>query len=76
MGKITVKGQVTIPQGIRERYGMIADSEVEFVEDAGRVYLVPSEPKRPSADRFRKVRGTATVRMGTDEIMALLRSGE
>ena len=33
--RITTKGQVTIPQGIRERNGFLPHTEVEFVEEAG-----------------------------------------
>ena len=28
--KITTKGQVTIPQHLRERYGLLPETEVEF----------------------------------------------
>lgn len=37
--KITVKGQVTIPKLIRERYGLRPGSEVRFVEEDRRVVL-------------------------------------
>lgn len=32
--KITSKGQVTIPQDIRERFGLLPNTEVEFVPTA------------------------------------------
>jgi AbrB family looped-hinge helix DNA binding protein len=38
--RVTTKGQVTIPQHIREKFGITPDSEVDFVEEKGRVYLV------------------------------------
>jgi AbrB family looped-hinge helix DNA binding protein len=72
MGKVTVKGQVTIPQAIRDRYGLAVHSEVEFVEEQGRVYLVP-ERLPPNVDGIRRARGSASVRMSTDEILALTR---
>ncbi len=71
------KGQVTIPQAIRERYGLLPDTEVEFVESGGRVTLVPS----PSKDTDRgsravaRLRGSARSGMSTDEILALTRGG-
>lgn len=37
--KITVKGQVTIPKIIRERYGLRPGSEVRFVEEDRKVVL-------------------------------------
>lgn len=71
--RITTKGQVTIPQHIREKLGITPATEIEFVEEKGRVYIVKKvDPKKPSL-RFRKLRGVATVRMTTDEIMALTR---
>lgn len=37
--KVTSKGQVTIPKGIRERLGVKPGSEVLFVEDRDGVHL-------------------------------------
>ena len=71
MARITVKGQVTIPQDLRDRYGLDPHSEVEFVEEHGRVYL--ASPRKPHRDNIRRARGTAAVRMTTDEILALTR---
>lgn len=72
--RVTIKGQVTIPQRIREKLGIVpAASEVDFVEEAGRVYLVKKAVAAGARRRFRKLRGVATVRMTTDEIMALTR---
>jgi AbrB family looped-hinge helix DNA binding protein len=71
--RITTKGQVTIPQHIREKLGITPATEIEFVEEKGRVYIIKrADPKKASL-RFRKLRGVATVRMTTDEIMALTR---
>ena len=44
--RITSKGQVTIPQSIRERLGLLPHTEVEFSVERG----VAAEP---SADRRR-----------------------
>jgi AbrB family looped-hinge helix DNA binding protein len=73
--RITSKGQVTIPQAIRERYGLLPDTDVEFVISGGRVTLVP----QPSRDNDRgsktvaRLRGSASAGMSTDEILALTR---
>jgi len=71
--RVTTKGQVTIPQHIREKLGILPATEIEFVEEKDRVYIVKKKgPDNPN-NRFRKLRGVATVRMTTDEIMALTR---
>jgi AbrB family looped-hinge helix DNA binding protein len=71
--RVTTKGQVTIPQSIREKLGITPSTEVDFVEERGRVYLLKRKGKSAATGRFRKLRGTATVKMTTDEIMALTR---
>ena len=72
--RITSKGQVTIPRPIRQKLGLHPNTEVEFQVEG-------------NTARIRKVRGSAgrgqglvahlkrrgTVRMSTDEIMALTR---
>jgi AbrB family looped-hinge helix DNA binding protein len=72
--RVTTKGQVTIPQPIREKLGITPFTEVSFVEKKGRVYLVKKKGGNKTSGRFRKLRGMATVKMTTDEIMALTRS--
>ena len=71
--RVTTKGQVTIPQHIREKLGIIPATEVEFVEEKDRVYLVKKQGATASGKRFQRLRGMATVRMTTDEIMSLTR---
>jgi AbrB family looped-hinge helix DNA binding protein len=75
--RITSKGQVTIPQAVREETGLLPNTEVEFIVDAGGVRIVRSPTgKRPSrgSRAVSALRGRAGgVRMSTDEIMALTR---
>jgi antitoxin PrlF len=74
--RITSKGQVTIPQEIREQYGLLPDTEVEFVVKRNVVQLIKAmNSDRPTRGEalVRRLRGTATVRMSTDEILALTR---
>lgn len=73
--KITSKGQVTIPQHIRERYGFMPETEVEFRERDGVVVLEAAHRRSPdAADRFvETLRGTARTSLSTDEIMRLTR---
>ncbi len=71
--RVTTKGQVTIPQHVREKLGITPATEIDFIEKKGRVYLVKKKGKNITTRRFRKLRGIATVKMTTDEIMALTR---
>ena len=43
--RVTIKGQVTIPQEIHEKLGITPAVEVDFIEEKGRVYLVKSKNK-------------------------------
>jgi AbrB family looped-hinge helix DNA binding protein len=71
--KVTTKGQVTIPQHIREKLGITPSSEVDFVEENNTVYLVKKPGVPPRTNKFRPFRGIASVKMSTDEIMSLTR---
>ena len=74
--RITSKGQVTIPQDIREKFGLLPDTEVEFVAKKDSVQIMKSaNPARPTRDQaiVRRLRGRAGVGMSTDEILALTR---
>lgn len=72
---VTSKGQVTIPKKVRDLLGIQAGSAVDFeLTPSGDVVLRhrKGKPKRPPR-RFARLRGIATVRMSTDQIMALTR---
>lgn len=75
--KVTTKGQVTIPQDIREQLGIRPGSDVEFSIDGEVAKLTPV---RGSASRgqllVEKMRGAATIKLTTDEIMALTRGDD
>lgn len=72
--KITTKGQVTIPVDVRERLGLLPDTEVQF-RVRGNVAILEkvTGPTRRGADIIRRLRGRGTVKMTTDEILALTR---
>lgn len=74
--RVTTKGQVTIPQNIREKLGITPATEVDFIEEKGRVYIVKKKGKDAAARKFRKLKGIATVKMTTDDIMALTRGDQ
>jgi AbrB family looped-hinge helix DNA binding protein len=72
--KITSKGQVTIPADIREKAGLLPSTEVEFAMERGKVVI----RKAAGADRrgrrlIEALQGKGSVRMTTDQIMALTR---
>lgn len=74
--RITSKGQVTVPQHIRERLGLVPNTEVEFTLDGDAVRL--TKARRPSAPtragrHIARMRGTLKTGMTTDELMKLLR---
>jgi AbrB family looped-hinge helix DNA binding protein len=71
--RVTTKGQVTIPRHIREKLGILPATEIAFVEEKDRVYIVKKKDPGNRNNPFRKLRGVATVKMTTDEIMALTR---
>jgi AbrB family looped-hinge helix DNA binding protein len=75
--RITTKGQVTIPQDVRERAGLMPGTDVEFKIEAGIVYLVKATGAAGRKTRGQKLveslRGRGDFRMTTDEVMALMR---
>jgi AbrB family looped-hinge helix DNA binding protein len=74
--RITSKGQVTIPQEIRERFGFLANTDVDFRVEGGAVRVVRTERKRGQSRGsalVARLRGRADTRMTTDEILALTR---
>lgn len=73
-GRVTTKGQITIPLEIRERLAIQPGSIVEF-ELQGDAVVV--RKRRDGGGRgsglVSRMRGTATARLTTDEIMRLTR---
>jgi antitoxin PrlF len=75
MSKVTSKGQVTIPKAIRDAFGFLPGTEVEFVSD--------DEGVRVRRSRAGRRRGEEVVRhlresgknftMTTEEVMRLTR---
>jgi len=73
--RITSKGQVTIPQAIREQLGLLPNTEVEFAIERGVAVLRPKRGTLPRAQRLvghLKTHG-AKMRMSSRELLALLR---
>ncbi len=70
--RVTTEGRVTIPRGIRKALNISAGTEVDFVEENGRYYIVKREQPKTTG-KFGKLRGIATAKMTTDEILSLMR---
>lgn len=75
--KVTVKGQITIPLALRERFGLLPGTEVEFVAGQEALQLkarkASKKTGRTSDLWLAKAAGSAKPGMRTDEIMALTR---
>jgi AbrB family looped-hinge helix DNA binding protein len=76
--RITSKGQVTIPQAIRDSLGLLPHSEVEFEIDGDSVRLRKARQTRTrGAALVAHLRDAAatrrTRRLTTDQILALTR---
>ena len=72
--RITSKGQVTIPRDIRDRYGLLPHTEVEFVAEGDTVFLRKADGENHRLRAWLdQARGSADIKMTTDEIMSLTR---
>lgn len=75
--KVTVKGQITIPQALRERFNLRPGTEVEFVAGKNALEIKPREPGDSPHKNFdlwlSKAAGSARSGLSTDELMAITR---
>ena len=71
--RLTSKGQVTIPQAIRERLGLMPNSEVEFEIVGESVRIRKAKRQSRGSDLVAKMRGRSTAGLTTAQIMALTR---
>ncbi len=77
--RLTSKGQVTIPQAVRDKAGLHAHSEVEFEVCANGDVLIrrAAAAASPLRTAFERVRGSANAiqfkGMGTDDFMKYIR---
>jgi AbrB family looped-hinge helix DNA binding protein len=69
--RVTQKGQVTIPIGVRQALGIRAGSEVDFeLDDSGARLVVDGDR---GAAEIARMRGAGDIELTTDEILALTR---
>jgi AbrB family looped-hinge helix DNA binding protein len=73
--KLTSKGQVTIPQRLRKKFGLFPATEVSFEESGDGVLIKPAaSSRRRQAERWiKRARGSATAKVTTDQILHLTR---
>lgn len=60
--KMTTKGQVTVPKGVRERLGLRPGDEIEFIEEDGMFRV----RKRLTETPLKKYRGYLKGSAGSD----------
>ena len=76
--RITSKGQVTIPQAIREQCGLLPHTEVRFELEEGRVLLVKQDPSGGRGEEGLRLLRQALLNtsLRTDELLDLCRGVE
>ena len=65
VAKITTKGQVTIPQSVREHLGLREGDQIEFVTENGQMVV---RPLRAKADPFDRWSGRLPAFQSLDEL--------
>jgi AbrB family looped-hinge helix DNA binding protein len=71
--RVTSKGQVTIPQAIREQLGIQPGTEVGFEVEGDAIRIVKTAPSTRGHVLVDRLRGSGHGRMSTDEILTLTR---
>ena len=71
--RITSKGQVTIPLEVRERLGLLPNTEVEFTVRGNAAMLTKAGGRRRGPALVEHLRGRGDGTLTTDQIMALTR---
>ncbi len=75
--RVTSKGQVTIPKAIRDEYGLLPGTEVEFIAENGQVRVRRLQGARTRGEEIveslRRPGAGGDIEMSTDEIMRLTR---
>jgi AbrB family looped-hinge helix DNA binding protein len=72
--RISSRGQVTIPRAIREKAGLLPNTEVEFILERGAVWIVragSTRPGRRGEQVLQRLRGSAKgSSLTTEQILA------
>lgn len=68
--RVTSKGQVTIPQSIRNELGIQPGAEVDFEVEGQAIRIVKRAASRRGHALVDRLRGSGHGRLSTDEILA------
>lgn len=71
--RVTEKGQVTIPQPIRNALGIVPGSEVEFVLEGDHARLQRVVRPEIVREQLQRYAGSADAGLSTEEILKLTR---
>ena len=71
--RVTTKGQVTIPVSIRERFGLLPNTEVAFEVVGNGIRLRKATGGGRGRRLVERLRGRGDVSLTTDQILALTR---
>jgi antitoxin PrlF len=71
--RITAKGQVTIPQELRERFGLRAGAEVEVVDGEDGALVRPLAPRNRGAELLARLRDRADGELDAEAVLGLTR---
>jgi AbrB family looped-hinge helix DNA binding protein len=76
--KVTGKGQITIPQAVRNRYWLQPGTEVEVVARGEEALIRPRKARKGDAvtEWVGRFAGSGTVEVTTEEIMRMTRGEE
>jgi len=71
--RVTSKGRVTIPKAIRDRFALVAGTEVDFVVTGNVIRLVKAGALSRGEALVLRLRGACRGGMTTDEVLAMTR---
>ena len=75
--KVTIRGQITVPLALRERFGLQPGTEVEFVANSDALLVKPRKRGKRAATAYDawilKAAGSARTKLSTDQILAMTR---
>lgn len=78
--RITSKGQVTIPAELRERAGLLPNTDVDFGLEGEKVTITRAAKASRKPSRGERVvarlRGRGDIKLTTEEIMSLTRGDD
>ena len=71
--RITSKGQVTIPQNLRQKHGLLPLSEVDFIEQRQGLLLIKSGRRRRGKRIIETMMQGSPVKGTTTELLRMTR---